>query len=515
VSRARWLTAILAALVLLAACGGGGDESGAPAGEPSGANDPSGTPSPTDDAVAVTGVGADADPAGFVPEPLEWSDCDDGIECATLAVPLDHADPGGPTIDLALARRHVGGGGSQGNLLVNPGGPGASGVEFVRLGGGLFEDVAPGFDLIGFDPRGVAGSTPVDCLSDQELDDFLALDLSPDDQAEMTALLDGAAAFRAGCLERSGDLLAHVSTADVVDDMDLIRRALGDDQLTYVGFSYGTLLGVRYLERYPDHVRAFVLDGAVDPTLSGDDLSLGQAEGFQQAIRSFLADCRADADCPFSGSDNEADLVEILDRLEDVPLLTRDGREVGPGLAELAIIAATYSEATWGLLAEGLADARLGDGDVLLFLADYFTERDNSGHFTNSWEALFAVNCLDEPPATEDQLAALAARAGAEVDLFGESTAWFGAPCIDWPVQGRTDPRTVDIEPGLPVVVIGTTGDPATPYEWAVSTAADIEGSALFTREGEGHTAIGSSACIDAAVASFLVDPTVPDDFRC
>ncbi len=501
---------VLLAPALLAACTGG-DDGPAPA-APVVTTTPATTVPPT--TVAPTTTPATT-VAPFEPASPVWEPCGDGVDCATLTVPLDHADPAGETIELALVRRPATAADRIGHLLVNPGGPGGSGVDFVRSAGGLFDDVAPRFDVVGFDPRGVGASTPIDCLADDELDAWLAVDLGPDDAAERAELLDRAERFAAGCLELTGELLAHVATADVVDDMDLIRRALGEEQLTYLGFSYGTLLGVRYLEAYGDRARAMVLDAAVDPTLPGLELAVGQARGFDAAVEAFLADCAADDGCPFGGADPGAALDDLLARVEDVPLLTQDGRPVGPGLAELGILAATYNPATWPVLAQGLADAELGDGDVLLLLADLFTEREDGRFASNAWEALYAVNCLDDGPLTIDEIEALARRLDDEGLRVAGSAAWFGAPCASWPVTGRQDPRRVDVTADVPVVVVGTTGDPATPYRWAVTTAEAIPGAALLTREGEGHTAVGRSPCIAEAAREFLVTAVVPADRTC
>ncbi|HXQ96322.1 MAG TPA: alpha/beta hydrolase [Candidatus Acidoferrales bacterium] len=450
---------------------------------------------------------------------IAWTGCGAPFECGTVRVPIDYSHPSSGSIDLALIRLPATGPGPWlGDLLTDPGGPGDSGVAFVRdAGQAVFSArLRAQFDVIGFDPRGVGASDPIECVDGATMDRLIALDPNPDTPAQRQAIIDGARTFDAGCEAHSGALLPFMSTLEAARDMDRIRAALGDPTLTYLGFSYGTFLGSTYANLYPTRVRAFVLDGAVDPTLSFTDSLAAQAESFEGALSRFLAACARSPNCAFfNGGQPQVAFATLMASIDQVPLpaiRSGDPRPVGPGETLTAVAAALYDESSWPILADGLAAAQGGDGSILLALADGYDQRSPDGTFTNIAAANTAVTCADSvvptSVATYERLAqALEARA----PWFGASEAYSGLQCAFWPFHPSHGPVLPRAQGAPPIVVIGTTGDPATPYAWAVKLAADLASGVLLTRTGEGHTAYGGkSACIDAAVDAYLISLSVP-----
>ena len=447
---------------------------------------------------------------------LDWKDCDAGFQCATLTVPLDYDAPDGDTIGVSVIRlqarkksRRIG------SLLLNPGGPGASGIDFARQAESLLPTVVRDrFDTVSFDPRGVGRSNPVDCLNDAELDALLAVDPSPETAAEKKALFDASRQQVAKCRQRSGKVLPHVGTVDVAKDMDVLREALGDEKLTYVGFSYGTLLGARYAEQFPDHVRALVLDGALDPRLTPSQTAKAQAVGFDRALAAFFADC-VRARCAFAGHGGiEATYDRLMADIDRSPLPTADGRRLGPSEALFGVAAALYSkEYGWPLLRTALETAySRRDGTALIGLFDSLVERDESGHYSNSTEAQAAVLCVDnaypKDPAAFDRDAADFVKVAPR---FGAAIAYGASACAFWPAPAVSQAGPVSAAGSAPIVVVGTTGDPATPYAWSQALAEQLPAT-LVTYEGEGHTAYGyqRSACIEDVIDAYLVDLRVP-----
>jgi len=456
----------------------------------------------------------------FYTQNPRWSGCGGDFECAKIKVPLDYDEPGGQAIELAAIRIPANNSDERiGSLLINPGGPGASGVEYAQgARAALSEDLLDHYDVIGWDPRGVGESAPVDCLTDPELDIFIALDGTPDNAAEVDQLDSESRRFADGCESRSGPLLPHVSTPDAARDMDVIRAVVGDATMTYLGKSYGTFLGATYAGLFPERVGRMVLDGAVDPRVSGQDAALAQAEGFEQALQAFTADCVQQSSCPIGPSVEEglADVSALLDSVDAQPLQTSSDRELTQSLAVLGIATALYDRANgWPVLRDALAAAQNGDGSILLFLADIYADRDESGHYRiNSTEAIYAVNCLDRPddngPAqiqkNEPEFVAASPR-------FGAYLAWGSLPCRYWPVSVGEGPQAITAEGAAPILVIGTTRDPATPYQWAVGLADQLDSGLLLTYNGDGHTAyFQGSDCVDQIVDDYLIDGKVPED---
>lgn len=453
--------------------------------------------------------------APFYDQRLSWRDCD-RHECATLTVPLDYADPAGETIELALLRVPAESD-RIGSLVVNPGGPGAPGTEYAAAAAQVFGDrILRSYDVVGFDPRGTGGSAPVDCLTDAELDQFLAADPVPDDEAEQAALVDWSERLGEGCVARSGALARHVSTVEAARDMDVLRAALGEGDLDYFGASYGTKLGSTYADLFPDRVGRFVLDGALDPGMSSRELSLGQAEGFERALRAYVEDCLSDDDC-FLGATVEEGLDRITGLMAEIdadPLPTNTDREVTVGTAFYGLVTPLYSRQSWFALTTALKEAFGGSGTTLLALADLYASRGEDGYTDNSAEAIYAINCLDDPFAVApDQVDGELDDFRAASPTFGDVFAWGLTACAGAQVQAAEPPPEIDAPGAPPIVVIGTTRDPATPYEWAVALAEELESGVLVSRDGDGHTGYHSgNQCVDDAVESFLLDGTVPDD---
>jgi pimeloyl-ACP methyl ester carboxylesterase len=453
------------------------------------------------------------------PEPLDWNDCerDNELDCTSVTVPLDYHDPDGETLDIAIARRAAGDESRRiGSLLINPGGPGASGIDAVEAADlYLPQSVLERFDVVGFDPRGVGESGQIDC--GERFDVFYALDPTPDDDRERTALIDGTRLYVNECQRRSDDILAHVDTVSAAMDMERIRAALGEERISYVGFSYGTFLGATYADLYPERVRAFVLDGAVDPSLSSEQLTETQALGFERGLQAFLDDCAANPGCDFhSGGDPYTAFDELMAAIDREPLTATSvglGRQVGPGEATTAIAAALYDrESGWPALALGLERARQGDGSVMLRLFDAYTQRHADGTYGGLLEANAAINCLDTPaPKDIAVYDAMYARLRETAPRIGASSAYLGLTCAFWPVDATGTPRALTAEGAPPILVVGTTGDPVTPYSWAQSLASQLSSGALLTWEGESHTAIGQSDCIDDKVSAYLADLTLPE----
>lgn len=486
-----------------------------PAATPGTPNQSSSTPTPKPTDLPST----DPRLAKFYGQDLAWKDCG-RAECATLTVPLDYAAPDGKAIKLAVLRvpaqdrdRRIG------SLVVNPGGPGGSGVNFAAAGSLQFgNELSETYDIVGFDPRGVGLSQPLQCLNTSQLDELLAFDPDPDDQAErdeMDQLIQG---FGQGCLTKSGELPRHMSTKEVAQDMDILRGALGEKKLDYLGSSYGTLIGATYADRFPSHVGRFVLDGAIDPSLSNEQLALQQAGGFETALRAYVQDCVDAGDC-FLGDTVDAGVARIQQLLAEVekePLPTSDDdRPLTEGLAMLGIWMPLYVKEYWGQLSRALQQAIEDDrGSALLALADQYASRGPGGYADNSMEALYAVNCLDhgdyiqtkDVPSHFDQFLKVS-------PTFGRAFAFSLSTCANWPVKSGERTVALPAKGAPPIVVIGTTRDPATPLRWAQALASQLESGRLITRDGDGHTGFQrGNDCVDDAVEGYLINGKVPPE---
>lgn len=470
----------------------------------------SSTPGPAPDA----GSAPSTDLEPFYAQVLEWSTCDNA-ECATLEVPLNYSEPTGATIELALLKvpaRDK----SQGALVVNPGGPGAPGTSYAAAASSVFrEPLLRAFDIVGFDPRGTGDSAPIDCLSDDELDTYLANDPTPDTPDEAQTYADLTEEFGRGCAELSGDLVNHVSTIEAARDMDVLRAALGEKDLTYFGASYGTKLGATYAELFPDRVGRFVLDGAVDVSLDNRQIGLEQAAGFETALRAYVQDCIDTSDECFLGDTTDEGLATIsalLAAIDQTPLPAGDDRELQVGNAFYGIVTPLYNRDYWFLLTSALKSAFDGSGTGLMQLFDLYASRGGDGYADNSSEAIFAINCLDDPSSIAfDKVAAEIPAFEAASPTFGSVFAWSTTTCRGSEAKTTEKPIEIRGEGAAPILVVGTTRDPATPLKWAEALAAQLDSGVLLRRDGDGHTAYNAgNECIDTAIEGYLLDGDVP-----
>lgn len=451
------------------------------------------------------------------------------VQCAMVPVPVDWndaANPQAPQAQLAVIRVPATGE-RIGTLMVNPGGPGASAVDMVAgMAVGLAgTEITERFDLVGFDPRGVGHSTPqVRCRTDAEFDAFRQdpmVDFSPAGVAHIEQVYQGLAQ---GCVSHVGEeFLANIGTASTAQDMDVVRAALGDEQLSYLGYSYGTELGARYAERFPERVRAMVLDGAVDPGADPVEKTLRQLAGFQTAFDDYAMDCARSADCPLGQDPTQfvARYHELVDPLAQRPGWTSDPRGLSYPDAITGTVNALYTQRYWKYLTSGLLGLRRGaDAGDLLLLADDYQRRNAAGHYDNQQDAFMAIRCVDAPYPSDPAVWADADRRAREAAPFMSYGAFTGfAPrdvCATWPVPPSSTPHPATSPGPGKVVVVSTTHDPATPYQAGVNLARELDAS-LITFDGTQHTVVfNGDACVDPAVVNFLVDGTLPPaDLRC
>ncbi len=516
--RTRAPALLLGGALVLTGCSVGGDGGAA-------------APAPAESVTAAP----EPDLSPYYSQELAWGDCDDvdpppgsrvdDHECATLTVPLDYAAPDGEDLEIALTRLPAAGE-RQGALVVNPGGPGGSGVDYALQAPLVTsEGLRDAYDVVGFDPRGVYRSAGVDCLDDATYDEFAAADPSPDDTSEMVELERLAGLMADGCAD--DPVAPFVDSVSATRDLDVLRAALGEGTLTYLGKSYGTVLGALYVELFPDRVGRMVLDGAVDLTpreASDPQTALEQAQGFEVALEAFVADCLTQEDCPLSGSveDGLAQVRGLLASLETAPLPTGDDdRPLGQGLALFALIGPLYESDLWPVLREALTAGLAGDGELLLLVRDAIVGRDPDGSYRgNAGESIFAVNCVDggaDPQGRQDltvqDLDVLAGLLAQEAPTFGPQLGYGVLPCLGWAHDPVPWPE-IDGAGAPPVVVVGTTRDPATPAVWAERLAEQLASGVLVTFDGDGHTAYGrtGSACVDEVLDAFWLEGTVPED---
>ncbi len=445
---------------------------------------------------------------------ISWKPCN-GIECGSLSVPLDFRKPAGTHITLALARLPAGKK-AIGVLFTNPGGPGGSGVDFLRQADSFLPtEIRDSFDVVSWDPRGVGASAPVRCLDD--LDPFYAVDHDPQTAAAVAQNVAASRAFVNACWKNSAALLPYVSTAATARDLDAIRAAIGVPTISYVGFSYGTLIGAVYADMYPTHVRAMVLDGAVDPARSYADSTVDQAKSFDADLDAFFQHCRTDTKCAFAHRGDPAtaftDLAHTIEQ-EPVPAKVEgEHRTLGPGEFDLGVASALYSGAEgYQGLASALAQAARGIGDQMLALTDAYTGRTTGGKYSNETSALYAVGCIDSPsPATPAAVRQLANSTAKVAPHFGASTVWLGLPCTLWPIPAEGKIAPIHARGAPPIVVVGTTDDPATPYAWAKALASELTSGHLLTAAGTTHTSYGrNNQCVDSTVDKYLLSLQVP-----
>ncbi|MEU1016909.1 MULTISPECIES: alpha/beta hydrolase [unclassified Streptomyces] len=459
---------------------------------------------------------------GRAAQKLDWHGCkapEGGTapgaawQCATLQVPLDHAKPDGETIGIALIRaRSTGKGDRIGSLLFNFGGPGGSGVSGLPSFADMYGTLRERYDLVSFDPRGVGASEGVRCRDDKATQAAEEkVDLTPDTPAEEKAYFKDAADFGAGCARGAKKLIGHVSTVEAARDMDLMRQALGDDKLHYMGISYGTELGGTYAHLFPERVGRLAMDAVSDPSADSVGHAENQARGFQRALDNYFT---AQGENPKAGAKR---IEKLLARLDREPMRTSGDRKLTESLASTGVLVTLYSKQTWPALTGALRDAEKGDGTALLRLADAYNERDPSGRYSTQSHSQRAISCLDaKDRSTPREAEKRLARFRGISPVFGEFLAWDTAGwCYDWPVAGLHDSPDVRAPGSAPILVLGNTGDPATPYEGARKMADELgEGVGVhMTWKGEGHGAYGNgSECVDDAVDAYLLHGRTPKD---
>jgi len=451
-----------------------------------------------------------------IPGQVAWTSCRNGFQCGTVPVPLDYVHPAAGNIGIALIRKPATGN-RIGSVLINPGGPGASGLDFARGEAPAMKNLNQHFDLVGFDPRGVGQSAPVHCLGPQQENEFFAYDPVLDDPQEKQQAIDLNKNFVAGCQLMSSRVLPFVDTVSAARDMDVIRAALGDSKLTYLGFSYGTFLGETYAHLFPDHVRALALDGVLDPSLTFNDLLLAQVKGFEGNLEAFLADCKARPSgankCTYAQSgDPGAKLTALMNRLDANPMPVGN-RLLTRGLAMYGLMYPLYDQSLWRYLDQALTLADQGRGAILLALSDLYLERNADGTYTNSNDANWAINCLDHPVpadlAAYDQLGPTFAQASPQ---FGPEFQYSNITCAYWPIKPTRQPGPITADSAPPILLVGGTNDPATPYAWAQAVHKQLTSSVLLTRQGNGHTSYNASTCARLTIDAYLIALTVPAD---
>lgn len=458
--------------------------------------------------------------AGYYAQEINWQNCRQDFKCATLAVPIDYKNLATGTFEIALLKYEASTSKKLGSLIVNPGGPGGSGVDYAYAAEYIFSPaILDRYDIVGFDPRGVSRSAPIRCLTDKELDANNNSDSKPDNEKEFKQILIDTKKYVERCKAKNKYLPSY-STANVARDMDILREALGDKQLNYMGKSYGTYLGTLYAHFFPDKVGRVVLDGAVDPTISNFEQSLTQAVGFDHAFSSFAKDCIKKANCPLPAG--EGAVIDEMQRLFEIaakkPLPTKSSkRALSETMMVLGTASAMYDNATgWPKLRKAIAQAQNGYGDRFLDLADEYTGRQSDGSYPNNeFDSGAVIDCLDvDEPRTVRQIERDAKSFADQAPLFGPYLAYGGLTCKYF---GQS--QEVTIAPkrtANPILVIGTTGDPATPYEWAQGLSKLLTNSRLISLTGEGHTGQGQgNACIDDQIDDFYLKGKVPITSTC
>ena len=477
---------------------------------------------------------AEAAPAEPVVAEIEWTDCNSEIQpliadqpgsdrdlsfaCGRTEVPISYDEPEGATLPLFLVRAVLGGQTDRiGSLVVNPGGPGGSGADAaIGLALSLPEQVLQRFDLIGFDPRGVGLSTPVECIPDELKEEIIAAEPRPATPTELDEAFALADEVAAGCAAEYGDALGTFNTVDTARDLDRLREALGDEQLSYLGYSYGTTLGSTYAELFPENVRALVLDAAVDPNADPVTDAEASAKGFETGFDAFATNCtKLIAGCPI-GKEPRRFVEDLLTKAEQAPIPSKEPgeeRQATPGVVMTAVLAGLYDQESWPQLAQALAAAAKGDSAGVFSLADSYSGRLEDGTYSNLFDANIAINCADtEETVPEEEVRRLAAEWDQQYPLFGAGSAVGLYTCSAWEAERTPLPAERDAEGSPPILVVGNSGDPVTPLPGAVDLAEELDNGVLLTWEGQGHTAYPQTTCVTEAVNAYLIGGTAPVD---
>jgi len=474
---------------------------------------------------------AEGAPEGFesyYSQPIEWTFCGIDVQCGTLSAPTDWSDPQSAPIELSLTRHLASAQPAIGDLLVNPGGPGESAASFIRDSADRAVDapVLEAYNIVGLDPRGVGASSPVTCYTNPADMDHSLYDIPSAARNSISwndELQRRSTDFGAACLKNTGDLLGFVDTESSARDMDMVRAAMGNATLDYLGYSYGTFLGAMYADLFPSRVGRMVLDGAIDPTATMDASSDDQAVAFEGALNAYLEWCVSGGDCPLGDSVPEAAgaMTLLLSAIDSEPLSNPDGRLLGADTLVTAIANTLYDDSAWSYLSDMLAAARDGDPAIAFESADAYNGRLPDGTYeTNTTEAFIAINCADasgdaEDPAISDQ--ANVTVVSGYAPILGPYLVSPIDPCSNWPVSGRGSTRPLHADGAPDLLVIGTTNDPATPYADAVALTEQMSSAHLVTFQGEGHTAYNrGNSCINDIVNAYFLNGTIPQpDVMC
>ncbi len=458
----------------------------------------------------------------FVVNPIEWKACEGStsteVECGNIEVPFDYSDPDQGSFVLYVKKHNAESPADRiGSMMVNPGGPGFGGSSLADDAEYYFsQDLIDRFDIIAWDPRGTGESTPaVDCVD--TFDEYFGLDSPPDTPEEKQALIDASQAFNDKCAENSGTILPYISTRASAQDINSLRLALGEEKVSFFGFSYGSELGTTWATMFPETVRAIVVDGAVDPNASSIQEGMNQAKGFEGQLATFLKQCSERTTCEFhNNGDAEAAFDKLVLDIDAKPLeVSKDRTPVTQGVLFTAVAQAMYSDYYWPQLSEALSAAQNGDGKGILQLYDDYYQRKADGTYGNELEAFLAISCLDDPGATstkevdshiEDFIAA--------APRLGGNFA-YGYSCALWPVE-QANKVSITGKGAGPIVVVGTTGDPATPLESTRKMAQGLEQGILIVVDANQHTGYGANNCVVKAVDDYLIKLTVPaKDLTC
>lgn len=469
---------------------------------------------------SVAGCSSEIKPEDLFNQAPNWTACEgDGFQCATVKAPVDWDKPEGKTFDLALIRKVTDK--AIGSLVLNPGGPGGSGYDFLANNWADIgtDELRSAYTYVSFDPRGVSRSAKVTCLNSKETDHLLydANDAEWGSAKDLKIQRTELKKFISACEKNTGELLGNVDTVSAAKDLELIRTVLGESKLNYLGFSYGTFLGATYASLFPEKVGRFVLDGAIDPRVPDEQQSINQLAGFDLALNNYLKDCvDNNIDCPFKGSflSAKAEVKQFLLGMEQKDMSTSTDRKLTISSATTGLIMALYSDTYWQYLTQAFTEAKSGDGTTFLRLADFYNDRQDDGSYEgNSLEANIAVNCLDSRSSSKPEaMAAQNAKLLAASPILGRYWQNGALTCEQWPYPVAAHPESYSAEGAPTILVVGTTGDPATPYEQSVSLAHEVlKDGFLITFKGEGHTAYGrSNECVSTAVDDFLISGKIP-----
>lgn len=470
--------------------------------------------------VSATGCSNSFKPADLFNQQPSWSSCEGSFECATLQVPVNWNEPEGKTFGLALIRKVSKK--ATGSIVLNPGGPGGSGYDFLANNYDAIgtPELRSAYTLVSFDPRGVSRSGKVTCLNSKDTDHLLydANDAEWGSAEDLKIQRTELKKFVTACEKNTGEVLGNIDTVSAAKDLEVIRTALGESKLNYLGFSYGTFLGTTYASLFPEKVGRFVLDGAIDPRVPDEQQSINQLAGFDLALNNYLKDCvDNNVDCPFSGSFYSAkeEVRRFLLKMEKKSLPTTMDRDLTISSATTGLIMALYSDEYWQYLTQAFNEAQAGDGTTFLRLADFYNDRQDDGSYNgNSLEANIAINCLDSRSSSKpEDMAKQNAKLLAASPILGRYWQNGALTCEQWPFPVAEKPESYAAKGAPTILVVGTTGDPATPFEQSVALAHEVLADGfLITFKGEGHTAYGrSNDCVSAAVDGFLINGKIPD----